>query len=163
MSSELIISEAKNKIIRDFIKDDELVRAIGVDPSMSREKLIGKYIFDYNQNPNTINDVGTFITVLVHIPRRYYGYKKMYVYPTVDIWIISHQRHMKVDDIPKVIGNRNDYISRLIGRKLNGSNLFGLGDLELTENVEGAIQSDYLYRNMIFQCAELSRSMCVDE
>lgn len=163
MSSDLIICEAKNKIIKDFIKDDELVRAIGADPSTSREKLIGKYIFDYNQNPNTLNDVGTFITILVHIPRRYYDYKKMFVHPIVEIWIISHQRHMKVDDIPKVIGNRNDYISRLIGKKLNGSNIFGLGDLQLTENTEGAIQNDFLYRNMTFQCTELSRSMCIDE
>ena len=68
MANSSIIGKAKNKIIREFIKDKNIVDAIDSDTISSPEKLIGTHIFDYNQNPNTINSVCTFLTVQVHIP-----------------------------------------------------------------------------------------------
>lgn len=168
MANSSIIRRAKNKIIKEFIKDSEIIAAINSSEIKSNEpeKLINKHIFDYNQNPHTLNIVGTFITIQVHIPQNYYtdyNASTIHVKPTIEIWIISHERHMVVDNVPKITQNRNDYLSELIDRKINGKSGFGIGETKLLSNVEGSFQTDYLFRKMIFQCLDLNASMCEDD
>lgn len=169
MANSSIIRKAKNKIIKEFIKDPEIIAAINsseVKPN-EPEKLINKHIFDYNKNPHTLNIVGTFITIQVHIPQSYYNdyYNGSVtrVKPTIEIWVISHEDHMNVDNIPKITINRNDYLSELIDKKLNGRSGFGIGETVLQSNIEGAFQQDYLFRKMVFQCLDLNASLCEDE
>jgi hypothetical protein len=163
MANSSIVGFAKNKIIKEFIKDQAIVDAIGCDKGDVGEKLVNTHIFNYNQNPNTMNDVQTFVTVQVHIPQSY-GYNNnsssIYVSPTIEIWIISHEKHMNVDNIPKVTENRNDYLARLIDEKLNGRDDIGLGKLTLVSNVEGSFQKDYLYRTLVFKATDLNNSLC---
>ena len=165
MANSSIIRKAKNKIVKEFIKDPEIIAAINsseVKPN-EPEKLIGKHIFNYNQNPHTLNIVGTFITIQVHIPHDYYtDYKasNTRVRPTIEIWIISHEKHMVVDNVPKVAQNRNDYLSELIDNKINGKRGLGIGETVLLSNTEGAFQQDYLFRKMIFQCIDFNWSLC---
>lgn len=163
MANSSIIGKAKNRIIKEFIKDKEIVAAINSSKITSPEKLKGTHIFDYHQNPHTMNTVETFITVQVHIPQPFSFDDKTFVKPIVEIWIISHEKHMVVDNIPKVTENRNDYLSRLIDNKLNGKSGFGIGKLNLTTNNEGAYQQDYVFRKMVFECLDLNASLCVDE
>ena len=119
MANSSIIRKAKNKIVKDFIKDPEIIAAIDsstIKPN-EPEKLINTHIFNYNQNPHTLNIVGTFITIQVHIPQSYYhdyNASATRVKPTIEIWIVSHEKHMTVDNVPKVTQNRNDYLSELI-------------------------------------------------
>lgn len=165
MANSSIIKKAKNRIIKEFIKDPDIISAINsseVKPN-EPEKLINKHIFDYNQNPHTLNIVGTFITIQVHIPQSYYGSSTIHVKPTIEIWIISHEKHMIVDNVPKVTQNRNDYLSELIDRKINGQSGFGIGETKLLSNIEGSFQQDYLFRKMIFECLDLNSSMCENE
>lgn len=168
MANSSIIRKAKNKIIKEFIKDADIVAAIHsntVKPNES-EKLINTHIFNYNQNPHTLNTVGTFITLQVHIPQNYYAdYNASVtrVKPTIEIWIISHEKHMIVDNVPKVTQNRNDYLSELIDNKINGKTGIGIGETVLLSNIEGAFQQDYLYRKMIFQCTDLNWSLCEND
>ena len=164
MANSSIINTAKNKIIKEFIKDKNIVQAIDspiINPK-TPEKLVGTHIFNYHQNPNTLNDVNTFITVQVHIPQSFYE-STTFIYPTVEIWIISHERHMIVDNIPKVSDNRNDYLSELIDKKLNGKSGFGIGELKLLCNIEGSYQQDYVYRKMVFGGTDLNNSLCSKE
>lgn len=168
MANSSIIKKAKNKIIKEFIKDKDIIAAIDsstVKPNES-EKLINTHIFNYNQNPHTLNIVGTFITIQVHIPQSYYNdYNASVtrVKPTIEIWIISHEKHMVVDNVPKVTQNRNDYLSELIDNKINGKSGLGIGETILLSNVEGAFQQDYLFRKMIFQCMDLNWSLCDED
>jgi hypothetical protein len=163
MANSSIIGKAKNKIIKEFIKDKDIVAAINSSEVTSSEKLKGTHIFDYHQNPNTINTVETFITVQVHIPQPFSFADNTFVKPTVEIWIISHERHMIVDNIPKVTENRNDYLSKLIDNRLNGKSGFGIGELKLSSNVEGSFQKDYVFRKMVFECLDLNDSLCDNE
>lgn len=168
MANSSIVGKAKNKIIKEFIKDPDIIAAINssdVKPN-EPEKLINTHIFNYNQNPHTLNTVGTFITIQVHIPQSYYNdYNASVtrVKPTIEIWIISHEKHMIVNNVPKVTQNRNDYLSELIDNKINGKSGFGIGETTLLSNIEGAFQQDYLFRKMIFQCTDLNASLCKDE
>lgn len=166
MANSSIIRKAKNKIIKEFIKDTDIVAAINSSKVTKPEELINTHIFNYNQNPHTLNDVGTFITIQVHIPHTYYeDYRSsdIFVKPNIEIWIISHEKHMKVDNIPKITSNRNDYLSELIDNKINGKSGFGIGQTKLLSNIEGAFQQDYLFRKMIIECKDLNWSLCDDE
>ena len=165
MANSSIISEIKNKIIKEFIKDKEIVAAINSSKidSSTPEKLLYTHIFDYQQDPHTLDDVETFITIEVSIPEPYYfRYQKNFVLPIVEIWIVSHQKHMRVDNVPKIRKNRNDYLSELIDKKLNGKTGYGLGELTLKCNIGGAYQMDYLWRKMVFESTDLNNSLCED-
>lgn len=169
MPNSSIIRNAKNRIVKEFIKDPDIIAAIDSKEINSNEpeKLINRHIFDYNQNPHTLNIIGTFITVQVHIPQGFYSdYRSgltVHVKPTIEIWIISHEKHMVVDNIPKVTQNRNDYLSELIDRKINGQSGFGIGKTKLLSNIEGSFQQDYLFRKMVFECLDLNASMCAED
>lgn len=159
MANSSIITQAKKKIIKEFIKDTDIVQAIDSSTVTSAEKLVGTHIFNYHQNPNTINTVETFITIQVHIPEPFFR-NDTYIKPTIEIWIISHEQHMVVNNIPKVTDNRNDYLSRLIDKKLNGRSDFCIGDLTLISNIEGSFQQNYLFRKMVFEGTELNNAFC---
>lgn len=161
MANSFIVGDAKNKIIKEFIKDEAIINGIDpVDISLQNsEKLINRYIFNYGQNPNTVHDVETFITVETNINNRHFGNNR-YVDSTIEIWIISHENHMIVDNVAKVTENRNDYLSRLIDNKLNGRRNFGIGELQLVSNVEGSIQQNWLYRRLIFEVVDINNSFC---
>lgn len=164
MANGSIIRKSKKKIIKEFIKNPEIIQAIDsrkIDLKHP-EKLINTHIFDYNQNPYTLKDVDTFITIQVHIPDTYFR-SKPFVKPQIEIWIISHERHMKVDNIPKVTGNRNDYISELIEDIFNGRTDFGIGEMLCVVNIEGSFQQDYAYRKMVFEATDFNKSVCKDE
>ena len=161
MANSSFIGTTKNKIVKEFIKDKSIEDAIGCDKNETGEKLVGTHIFTYHQNPNTINAYQTFITIQVHIPQSYgYSTSSVYVSPTIEIWILSHEKHMNVDNVPKVTENRNDYLARLIDEKLNGRDDFGIGKLTLVSNVEGSYQKDWLYRTLVFKGMDMNNSMC---
>ena len=159
MANSSIIGEAKNKIIKSFISDDAIVKAIDPVHMNSKEELINRYIFNYHQNPDTIKDIDTFLTVQVHIPQQHYG-SKLLIDSDIEIFIVTHEEHMKVNNIPKVTENRNDYLSKLIDNKLNGKSLFGIGKLQLRMNVEGSYQKNWLYRQMVFTVMDINDSPC---
>lgn len=164
MANSSIIGKSKNKVIKEFIKNPEIIQAIDsrtLNPNQP-EKYIGTHIFDYNQNPFTLDNVDTFITIQVHIPDTYFR-SKPFTKPQIEIWIISHERHMKVDNVPKITENRNDYLSRLIDTMFNGRTDFGIGEMMLITNIEGAFQQDYAYRKMVFESTDFNKSVCNDE
>lgn len=167
MANSSIISKAKNIIIKELIKNKQILLAID-SKSMdinTPEKFINTHIFNYHQNPYTLNDAMTFITIQVHIPNSFvYGdYSSTFVKPVVEIWIISNEKHMNVDNIPKVKENRNDYIAELIDQQFNGRLDFGYGELILQTNIEGAFQHSYLYRKLTFEVIDINKSLCRDE
>lgn len=170
MANSTIIGKIKNKIIRELISDDIIVKAIDShNPKVKEpEDLIYTHIFDFNQNPYTLQDVQTFITIQVHIPEdrtysRSLDGKRVFVKPTIEIWITSHEDHMRVNNISKITQNRNDYLSALIDKKLNGATDYGIGEIQLKSNVESSYEKDFLMRVMIFETKDLNDSLCKDE
>ena len=112
----------------------------------------------------------TFLTIQVHVPKTY-DRNGTWVVPRLEIWILSHQDVMKVDNIPKISDNRNDYISKLLDAKFNGRDTLGgskndkynlhlYGQLKLVSNIEGAFSQKFLYRQMIFEMKDLNDSLC---
>lgn len=163
MPNSSIIEDIKTKVQMDILKDPLMVQVIDandVDDS-DVSNLIGTHIFTFAQNPNMIQESGTFLTIQVHIPQ-YETPDYRWVHPVLEIWIISHNKHMRVDNIPRVRANRNDFMSQLLDEKFNGSTEFGYGQMYLQLNTEGVHgdNSDYLYRRMVFVTKDLSRPIC---
>lgn len=161
MANSNIITELKDKIVKLLFEDDVIVKAI--DPNYeydTPDELVNNSIFRYGKNPKTITETCTFITVKVQIPT-ISDNNTAFVYPLVEIDIISHFEHMKITNIPKVTDTRIDYISKLIDKKLNGVNIAGVGQLYLKSNQEGATENDdYVKRHMLFKTIDLNNSVC---
>ena len=122
MANSSIVSKAKNIVIKELIKDIDIITAIDSSriPIDKPEQLLYTHIFDYQLNPYKINDVGTFLNILVNVAD-YIKDNEVFSKVIIDIEIISHFRHMRIDNIPKVNMNRNDYLSRLIVNKFNNN------------------------------------------
>lgn len=160
MANSSSIVNLKNKVIKDLITDKRIVTAIDSSEYKIAEDLVNTHIFDYHQNPFTLDKSITFLTIQVHIPEAFhYESNAIFLKPTVEIWIVSHYEHMRVNNIPKVKCNRNDYLSILIDENLNGKS-YGYGGLTLAINEEGTFQSDYSYRRMTFVTTDLNNSRC---
>lgn len=160
MANSNTVSTLKEEIIRDITFDDAMF--VAIDPSKDCENggdLINTHIFRYNKNPNTITSAITFLTITVDTYCR--DRNKKFVTPTLTIWIFSHNDHMEINNIEGIQDNRNDYISKLLDLKLNGSSKYsGISSLLLTSNTEGAYNEKFLYRRMVFETIDLSDSMC---
>ena len=160
MANSSSIVNLKNKVIKDLITDERIVTAIDSSEYKIAEDLVNTHIFDYHQNPFTLDKSITFLTIQVHIPEAFhYESNAIFLKPTVEIWIVSHYEHMRVNNIPKVKCNRNDYLYILIDENLNGKS-YGYGGLTLAINEEGTFQSDYSYRRMTFVTTDLNNSRC---
>lgn len=171
MANSSIISDIKTKVIDEIIHDEALFYAIN-SPSVltldDADLLTKEHLFRYNQNPTTINKSITFLTFQVHIPRAYKD--NTLVKAQLEIYIISHETCMNVKNIPKIVDDRNDYISKLLDDKFNGRSYLGIhtdkhklqlyGSLDLISNTEGAYAKDYLYRRMIFETKDVNDSLC---
>lgn len=174
MANSSLITLIKRKVKNEIINDDVIVKAFGSpnydknDLDFSGEDVGDNYIFTWNQNPDTIKDQITFITLQTHINR----YREKWVKPTLEIWIYSHNGHMKLSakDFPGIAGNRNDYLSQLLDDKFNGRTSLGnpdekeklnlLGELQLVSNVESAYNKDFVCRRMIFETKDINSSFC---
>jgi len=162
MPNSSIIASIKTRVVKELINDDLIIKAIDSPKITNPEELLYTHIFDFNQNPHTLNTAITFITIQVHIPDNYNLNDSNYTFtkPTLEFWIISHEMHMAVKNIPKVKINRNDYISELLDLKFNGRSDFGLGVLKLTSNIEGSFQKDYVFRKMVLETKSINTSLC---
>lgn len=175
MANSTLVTDLKSAVIKEIINDEALFYAIDsneIKDIKQANKLVYKHIFPYHQNPETITETNTFLTIQVHVPKPYsYMRSKAWVAPNLEIWIFSNNRHMRVNNIPKISDNRNDYISKLLDEKFNGRRTLGgskneehnlhlYGQLDLVANVEGAFTKNYLYRQMIFETRDFNTSMC---
>lgn len=161
----------KTKIITEITNDEALFHAIN-SPNIKSfddaDQLTGIHLFRYNQNPETLEKAITFLTFQVHIPRSYSN--NTFVKAQLEIYIFTHESCMRVDNIPGITADRNDYISQLLDNKFNGRSYLGTendkgklqlyGSLDLISNTEGVYTRDYLYRRMIFETKDVNDSLC---
>lgn len=158
MANSSAVSEIKERVITAMTKDDAIVNAFGADDIENGGDLIDTHIFRYNKNPETIDRVLTFVTVMVNITVN--DYNKTRVIPTLEIWIYTHNDHMDMG-LKDIRDNRNDYMSRLLDDKFNNTYEYGgVGKLTLKYNDEGAYNSKFLYRRMVFETTDLNDSLC---
>ena len=158
MANSTSISEFKERVVSAIAHDDTLFYAFDAKDCENGGDLLNTHLFKYNKNPETITEAITFVTIMVHTKAR--DRNRTFVTPTLEIWIYSHNDHMKMDSkITK--DNRNDYISMLLDDMFNGSTEYGgIGKLKLVDNSEGTYSQKFLFRRMLFETIDINDSMC---
>lgn len=158
MANGMIISDFKDRVMDAVTHDDTIFYAFDAKECENGGDLENTHIFNYNKIPETITEVSTYMTIMVHTQSR--GKEKTFVTPTLEIWIYCHQDHMKMDR--KITrDNRCDYIAMLLEQMFNGSTEYGgIGELKTALNKEGTYNQNFLYRHMIFETIDINRSMC---
>lgn len=175
MANSTIIPKLKAAVMHEIINDENLFYAIDspdVTDISNANELLYRHVFPYHRHSEALTTSGTFLTIQVHIPKTYDS-SNIWVVPTLEIWILSHSDHMKIDGISNISDNRNDYISRLLDKKFNGRDTLNAGEnadhlhlygkMHLVSNTEGVFSRDFLYRQMIFEMKDLNNSLCDDE
>lgn len=158
MANSTSISELKERVVSAIAHDDDLFYAFDAKDCENGGDLINTHLFKYNKNPETITEAITFVTIMVHTKAR--DRNKTFVTPTLEIWIYSHNDHMKMDSkITK--DNRNDYIGGLLDQMFNGSTEYGgIGKLSLVDDHEGTYNQKFLYRRLLFETVDINNSFC---
>lgn len=158
MANSTSISDFKKNVMDAITHDDTIFYAFDAKECENGGDLIDTHIFTYNKVPDTVTEVATYMTIMVHTKAR--DRNRTFVTPTLEIYIYSHYKHMKMDrHITK--DNRCDYLSMLIDDMFNGSTEYGgIGKLTLTLNTEGTYNKDFLYRHLIFETIDINDSFC---
>lgn len=159
MANSTSISEFKERVMDAITHDDTIFYAFDAKDCENGGDLIDKdYILTYNKIPETVTTVSTYMTIMVHTKAR--DRNKTFVTPTLEFYIYSHFKHMKMDrKITK--DNRCDYLSMLIDDMFNGSTKYGgVGELKCILNQEGTYNKDFLYRHLVFETIDINNSAC---
>ena len=158
MANSTSISEFKKNVMNTLTHDDTIFYAFDAKGCENGGDLIGTHILTYNKVPDTVKEVATYMTIMVHTKSR--DRNGTFVTPTLEFYIYSHYNHMKMDrKITK--DNRCDYLSMLLDDMFNGSTKYGgIGKLKLTLNTEGTYNKDFLYRHLIFETIDINNSLC---
>lgn len=138
--------------------NDAIFYAFDAKECETSADLINTHILTYNKVPDTATEVSTYMTIMVHTKVK--DSNEAFVTPTLEFYIYSHYKHMKMDgNITK--DNRCDYLSMLLDNIFNGSAKYGgIGQLHLTLNTEGTYNENFLYRHLIFETIAFNKSMC---
>lgn len=158
MANGTSISEFKNRVMDAITHDDTIFYAFDAKDCENGGDLENTHIFKYNKIPDTVTEVTTYMTIMVHTKAR--DINKTFVTPTLEFYVYTHNKHMKMDrKITK--DNRCDYICMLLENMFNGSTQYGgIGKLNCILNQEGVYNSQFMYRHLVFDSIDLNHSMC---
>lgn len=165
MAHSMVVSRMKEEAVKQLLNCDLFIDALDAQDVKDKKDLVGTHIFTYPLNPEFITDPITFVTISVRIPKEYRN-NKIWAYPILQMHIVSHVKHMKIDTKQiKTCTNRNDFISQVLDHLLNtketSKRRFGFfGQLELVKNEEGVFNKDWLFRYMEFETMDLDRALC---
>ena len=112
-------------MILRLLADDNTITA----QSDEADETISQYMFDYGYVDGTTTETNAYICVEADIPAvPTDSFQDIRIYVTV----ICHKLFMKLDPSKfTLIGNRRDNLVRYIDSELNGSDIFGVGKLDL--------------------------------
>lgn len=157
------IVKYKRKLISSIVNSPELISLIDdsyvVDGECvgADEGLIHKQIFPFYYIPETQTEELAYVLMKVNG----LGIKDtIYNRVEVIIYVVSHQRIMKVDGRE---GTRIDLMGEVVEELFNGRNDFGFGEMELKSNYEENINNIHRCRTLRFLVEDFNADACYNE
>lgn len=147
------IAEFKNILIQKIINNDDARQLL--DPHGEYEygdQLLYTHVFPYGRVPDTEEEVGTYITVKVHVPS-IGGRSDLIRNVRIEIRIYAHHDMMRV---PGKSADRIDELSAVVDEMINETMAFGVGPLRLETNTEHVLDSKHSYREMFFRTDDIN-------
>lgn len=143
----------KNRFMEDILTNKTIVSLLS-DEDISLEdagKLVYKQVFPFEYIPETIKDGATFICCDVDIDK---SLTKPFYLPTLYVWVFSHRSRLRLPEG----GVRTDKICSEICKVLNGSMMYGLGELDLYSAKRFAPVTDYNGKVLVFHAKEFNKT-----
>ena len=151
MYSELL-RHYKNHLMQDICTNETLVRLLtnDADAKAPAPELRYRQVFPYEYVPQTAEDATTYITYDVAVTR---VPNKTFVISVLDIYVFSHKSLMRLDEG----GIRPDMVTIELEKTLNGSRMYGLGELDLVLHEPFSPIEDYYGRHIRYTANDFNR------
>lgn len=141
----------KNQLMEDLLTTESIVRLLDDDISMDETKRLAyTQVFPYEYVPDTVEEAKTFICFDVDIQK---SISKTFFVPVLYVWVFSHKTRLRLTEG----GVQTDKLVSEISKKINGSRMYGLGELDLSSVRRFAPVTDYQGKVMTFQMQEWNR------
>lgn len=141
----------KNQLMKDILTNESIVKLIDEKIDIDSAHLLAyERVFPYEFIPKTIEYGNTYVCFDVDIQKQL---NKTFYMPTIYVWAFSHQSKLRLPEG----GVRTDKLVSEIAKAINGSRLYGLGELDLQSVRRFAPVADYQGKVMTFQATEFNR------
>lgn len=141
----------KNQLMKDLLTSEEIVKLIDKDIPFERaEELAYKNVFPMEYIPDTTNHGVTYICFDVDIMETY---NSTFLAPVIYIWVFTHRTNLRLPEG----GVLTDKLCSEICKVINGSRMYGMGELNLSSVKRFAPQTDFQGKCMTFEAIEVNR------
>lgn len=142
----------KNQLMEDLLSNEEIVKLLSDDgkTQAAPESLIYSQVFPYEYVPDVVEHGQTFICCEVDILE---AVNKTFLKPALYIWVFTHKSKVRLPGG----GIRTDRLTSEITKIINGSRMYGLGELELQSAKRFSPISNYQGRTITFCAMDFNR------
>lgn len=141
----------KNQLMSDLLTSPEIVALLDDQLDIAdAEQLAYTQVFPYEYVPETIQEGKTYICFDVDVQKTY---NKSFLEAVIYVWVFCHKHSLRLPEG----GVRPDKLCCKICEKLNGSRMYGLGELDFSSMRRFAPMTDYLGKCMVFNATETNR------
>lgn len=151
----------KTEVIRQICASQPIIGLLGNDPDIdlgSEEAsfLMDTTIYDFNYISKTVERADAFIMVDSDMISPTSG--------TMNAWelyvqIVCHKEYVSLDPsiFKRVVGNRLDNLTCEVDQVLNGTRLFGIGQLELSSCTTAVVPDSFSSKMLTYRINEFRR------
>lgn len=157
MSCEALVGldelfDYKNQLMDDMLTNEQIIRLLSDDGKTlaSPETLMYSQVFPYEYVPDVVEHGQTFICCEVDIKD---VVNKTFLVPVLYIWVFTHKSKVRLPGG----GVRTDKLSSEITKVINGSRMYGLGELNLQSAKRFSPIGGYQGRILTFYTKDFNR------
>lgn len=142
----------KNQLMDDLLTNTDIVKLMSDDgkTEAAPETLMYTQVFPYEFVPDVTEHGQTFICCEVDIKE---VLNKTYLVPALYIWVFTHKSKVRLPGG----GVRTDKLSSIITSIINGSRMYGLGELNLQSAKRFSPITNYQGRILTFYAKDFNR------
>lgn len=141
----------KNQLMEDLLTNSEIVRLVNDTVTLENaEALAYTQVFPCEYVPDTVEHGTTYICFDVDILE---SANKTYLLPTLYVWVFTHRSLLRLPEG----GVRTDKLCSEICNAINGSRMYGLGELNLYSVKRFAPMTDYQGKCMAFRAVDFNK------
>jgi len=141
----------KNQLMEDLLTNSEIVRLVNDTVTLENaEALAYTQVFPCEYVPDTVEHGTTYICFDVDILE---SVNKTYLLPTLYVWVFTHKSLLRLPEG----GVRTDKLCSEICNAINGSRMYGLGELNLYSVKRFAPMTDYQGKCMAFRAVDFNK------
>ena len=142
----------KNQLMDDLLSNEQIIRLLSDDGKTlsSPESLVYSQVFPYEYVPDVVEHGQTFICCEVDIKD---VIDKTFLMPVLYIWVFTHKSKVRLTGG----GVRTDKLSSEITKIINGSRMYGLGELNLQSVKRFSPIGNYQGRILTFSAKDFNR------